>query len=490
MLKLKLKKPDAISRLDYSCVTPSKSLKDNESLYNYSISNYYLRQYPKHVANYVTLALYLDNDINQTTMKYKNLINVVIGLILILLGYFLYFSKGTFMHYFGIIMLIYGTFVTIVQTIKLVYLRVGKFKNIWKFEDNEEIKMKRFLKEIFEFRIKNEKEITFEIPYFGLFSVINYNNKNENDFSNPQKLKNKINNFIKDEFYPIISFDNIVPIATNNNYEVLFLNQKKNEIVYLNLDDSNFKPFVLDNKLDYYLNINKLELRNGNYYYNGLMKLEQIVSDKKIFYDVSDCIYEGKDYDDIFKKCFNLLDEKINYSIVNFKDFDNKFTFELNVENQTYKNYFHKFSDYIDSERLIIVLNEILSLIKRNSENKFYLISNQLCDFGVVLANNEDFQKLKENGCIELDYKSQKINEKEKEKINKYANFHREIENIEYHIEVIKKSNKNELKKGVQYHFSYPTKYIFEEEELNIIKEKLNVIMQKLENGYEIFFIY
>lgn len=421
-------------------------------------------------------------------LKNRNLINLLIGLLLILLGFFLYLFNNNFWHYLGLLILIYGVFVTIVKVLKILYLSKGKYKNIWNFEDDEELNIKGYLKEVLEFRINNNKEVTFEIPHFGLFSVINYNNDNTNDLSNPKKLKNEINDFIKNLCYPIISFDNIVPLAINNRYGVLFLEEKNNEIVYLDLDNSNFKPLVLDNKLEYYLDIKKIKILNDKYHYNGLLKLEDIVPKNKFFYDVPDCIFEGNDYVDIFKKSFNLLDEKIEYSIKNIKDFDDNFTFELNIENNIYKNSFQRFSDYIDSDKLIIVLNEILSLIKYNSENKFYLISNQFCDFGIVLANNYNYKKLKENGCIEFDYENQKFTVEEKEKINKYSDFISQIENIEFYIKVAKKSNKEELKKGEQYHLSYPTDYVFEEEELKIIRERLNVILVKKENEYEIFF--
>ncbi|MFK7002131.1 hypothetical protein V3470_14445 [Flavobacterium oreochromis] len=421
-------------------------------------------------------------------LKNKNSINLIIGLLFILLGYFLYLLKNNFWHYLGLVILIYGTFVTIVKILKMFYLAQGKYKNIWKFEDSEELNIKGYTKEVLQFRIKNNKEVTFEVPHFGLFSVINYNDDNTNEFSNSQKLKTELNYFIKDYCYPVISFGNIIPLAINHSYGVLFLDDKSDKLVYLDLDNSSFKPLFLDNKLEFYLNIKRLVFKNDTYYYNGLIKLEQIATDKKFFYDVPDCIFEGKDYIDIFNKCFNLLDENINYSIINIKDSEDKYTFEFKIENHIYKTYFQRFSDYIDSEKLIIVLNEMLSLAKNSTENKFYLISNQFCDFGVVLANNYNYKKLKENGCIEFDYESQKFTEEEKEKINKYSDFTRQVENIEFYIKVAKKSNKEELKKSEQYHLSYPTDYFFDEEELKIIRERLNVILVKKENEYEIFF--
>ena len=79
-------------------------------------------------------------------LKNKNLINFLIGLLLILLGYFLYLSNNNFWHYLGLLILIYGFFVTIVKVLKILYLSKGKYKNIWNFEDNEELHIKGYLK--------------------------------------------------------------------------------------------------------------------------------------------------------------------------------------------------------------------------------------------------------------------------------------------------------------------------------------------------------
>lgn len=421
-------------------------------------------------------------------LKNKNSINLLIGLLLILLGFILYLSKSNLWHYLGLLMLIYGLFVTIVKILKIMYLSKGKYKNIWNFEDNEDLNIKGYLKEVLEFRVNNNKEVTFEIPHFGLFSVINYNNGNEDTLSNPKKLKNEINDFIKNEFYPIISFENIVPFATNYSYGTLLIEEKKNEIIYLDLNNSSFKPLILDNKLDFYININKLKLENNKYYYNGLLKLENLVPDTNFFYDIPDCINEGKDYFDMFNKCFSLLDTKIEYSIISIKDFEDKYIFELKVENQIYNTYFKRNSDYIDSSKLVIVLNEILSLIKSNFESKFYLISNQFCDFGIVLANENSYQKLKENGCIALDYKSQTLTEEEENIINKSKVLIREIDNIKYHIEVAKESNTGILKRGEQYHFPYKNLDFLDKDEIKKIEETLNVIVIKAESDYKIFF--
>ena len=420
----------------------------------------------------------------------KNLTNLLIGILLILLGYFFYLSKTNLLHYFGLLMLIYGCFVTIIKFSKLTILLNGRFKNIRRFEDNENLIIPLFIKELLELRIKDGKDISFEIPYFGLFHILDYNNNEENDLKNPSYIKNEIINFIKNEINPDYSIDSLIPIAYNNNFGALFIGGKKTQIIYVDINNSDFKPIVLDNELNFYLDIKKIKLKSDNYYYNGLMQLEEIVSKDKFFYGVPDCIFESKNYIDVFEKCFNLLDKKINYSILEIKDFDDKYTFELNIENYIYKTYFRRYNDYIDSDRITLVLNEILNLINYDSENKFYILSYQFCDFGIVLANLNTYKKLKENGCINFDFQNQELTIKEKEKINKYSDLKTEIDNIEFYIKVAKESTEKTLKKGEQYHLSYPTEYIFNAGEIEMINKKLNILIFKKEGEYEVFFKY
>lgn len=62
--------------------------------------------------------------------KKRNLINILIGIILILFGYYLYSLNALLFHYMGLLMIIYGSFVSIVKTLKIIFLNNGKFKAI------------------------------------------------------------------------------------------------------------------------------------------------------------------------------------------------------------------------------------------------------------------------------------------------------------------------------------------------------------------------
>jgi len=417
----------------------------------------------------------------------RNLINILIGIILILFGYYLYSLNASLFHYMGLLLIIYGSFVSIVKTLKIIFLNNGKFKAIRRFEESENLQIPSFIKEILEFRIKNNRELLFEVAYLGEFKVLNYNSTDSN-FNNPSFLKEAILDFVNSEFYPVFRVENLIPIARNKSNGALFVEENKSEVVYIDLDNSNFKPLALDKKIDFYLDLNKLSLQNNAYYGNALEKLENIISNKEFFYDVPDGIFEGKDYLEIFDKSFNLLDISIDYSITAIQEKEDKYFIELEIENKIFKTFFQKYSHYIDNERITIVLNEILELTQAHVQKKFYLLSYEICDFGIVLADQNTYEKLKENGCIDFDFENQKLTAEEIKSIRKYSDLSIEIENIEFHIEVVKKSNKNDFKKGEQYHFSYQTKYLFDTDGLNLIKEKLNIIIVKIELGYEIFF--
>jgi hypothetical protein len=418
----------------------------------------------------------------------KELQNILIGVVLCLLGYYLYSVKYAFLNYIGIVFILYGVFVVIIKASKVLLLLNGEFKNIRDFESKQNLTIPDFISVILKFRIKNNKEIVFEIPFYGTFYVLNYNNKAQDNFDNPNHINKEIAYTVKQRLYPLYNFSEIIPFAVNNNYTVLFFEEGKEEINIIDLDDSSLKPFKLENKLNFYLDIKNLEFKNDAYYYNGLKKMESLISENEYFYDVPDSIWEGKDYLEIFSKSFNLLDSKINYTLINVEEKNDIYILEMQIEDKIFKTYFNRQSHYIDSTRITIVLNEILSLIKYNPSKRFYLLSNSFCDFGIVLADQSTYQKLNENGCLEFDHEKQKITTEEIAIIRKYSDLDIEIENIEFHIKVIIKNEKN-LKKGNQYHFTYKTNYIFDEEGITELKKRLKVIIVKIESGYEIFFI-
>ncbi|WP_269236417.1 hypothetical protein [Flavobacterium flavigenum] len=202
----------------------------------------------------------------------RELQNILIGCVLCLVGYFLYSAEYVFLNYTGIIFILYGVFVVVVKTSKILLLLNGEFKNIRDFENKQNLTIPDFISAVLKFRIKSNKEIGFEIPFFGTFYVIDYNNTTEDNFDNPNYITKEIAHTLKQRLYPLYNFSNIIPFAVNNNYKVLFFESGKDEINIMDLDDSGLKPLKLENKLNFYLDIKNLEFKNDAYYYNGLKK--------------------------------------------------------------------------------------------------------------------------------------------------------------------------------------------------------------------------
>jgi hypothetical protein len=417
----------------------------------------------------------------------KDLINLLIGFVLIFVGYYFVSYKNTFIHYLSVLILIYGVFVIIGKSLKILLLVNGEFKNIRQFENKQNLQIPNFISQILKLRIKCNKEITFETPFFGTFYILNYHNNKEENHENPHYIINEINYFIKQSLDPLYNFRKIIPFAHNKNYGVLFIEENDEKIIFIDLNNSNFKPFVLDKNIGFYLDLKKMTMQNNIYHYNGLKKIENIMSENDYFYAAPDCIFDGNDYVDIFRKAFKILDSKIDFSLLKIEEKDDKYFIEIEIENQIFTTYFNKHSDYIDNQRITIVLNEILILIKYIPTKKFYLLSTSFCDFGIAIADQNTYQKLKENGCIEFDMEQQKITVEEVNIIRKRADLITEIENIEFHIKVIKENSKD-LQKGNQYHFTFETKYSFDDEGIIELKNRLKVIIVKIELGYEIFF--
>ncbi|WP_269236416.1 hypothetical protein [Flavobacterium flavigenum] len=119
----------------------------------------------------------------------------------------------------------------------------------------------------------------------------------------------------------------------------------------------------------------------------------------------------------------------------------------MQIEDKIFNTYFNRQSHYIDSTRITIVLNEILTQIKYNPSKRFYLLSTSFCDFDILLADENTYQKLNENGCLEFDYEKHKISPDEISIIRKYSDLDTEIDNIAFHIKVIIKK-RGKAKKG------------------------------------------
>lgn len=442
----------------------------------------------------------------------KDLINALIGVALCLVGVFLVNTGNTFLYYLGLILIIYGAFVAIVKFLKNLLLRSGQFKSIREFANNHNLIIPDFVNKVLEFRIKNNKEVTFEIPHFGTFHVLDYNNKkDENDFTNPNKMVDEVRYFVKQNFSPVFNFYKIIPVASNQSYTVLFVEEGKDDLILMDLDDSGLKPIVLAKKLNFYLDISKSTLENGVYHYNGLQRIEDLISKDKYFYDIPDGIFEGKDYLEILQKCFNLLEVKPEFSLLSVEELEDKYYISLEIENKESRMVFTKCSHYLDSENLVKALNDVLVLLDYQPSEKFYLLSYSICDFGIVLSDEKTRQKLDENGCLLFDSDNHRLSSDEIERVRNFfdlnaqikdieyslgvldsevrrrSDLDAEIENIEFYLRVVRENNP--IEKGLVYNFPYQTKCNLNDEDIAEIKKRFNVDFQKTETGYDVFFV-
>jgi hypothetical protein len=100
------------------------------------------------------------------------------------------------------------------------------------------------------------------------------------------------------------------------------------------------------------------------------------------------------------------------------------------------------------------------------------------------LADEKTFQVLSDNGCIELN--EVKLNSDELIHILKYNDLIREIENIEFHLNIVKKDN--EIEKELLYNFFYKTDYEFDSSGTNELQKRLKVYLKKTDSGYDVYF--
>lgn len=114
------------------------------------------------------------------------------------------------------------------------------------------------------------------------------------------------------------------------------------------------------------------------------------------------------------------------------------------------------------------------------------MLSTAICDLGVVLAEEQTYKRLLDNGYIELNEEDLKLTSDELNQVRKYDYLITEIDNIEFHLSIIKKDN--ELKKDLIYNFYYKTNYEFDNYGITELKKRLDVHLKKAELGYDVYF--
>ena len=128
--------------------------------------------------------------------------------------------------------------------------------------------------------------------------------------------------------------------------------------------------------------------------------LNDIITDEDFFYDMPDCISCANDYESLIENSLKLTDGILKLERFNSEDKDNKFLFELIVNNQTIKFSLENQSDYVDSEGLITALNMILDTLDIEGNRIFCDVNGGTIDFGVAFITPEKEKELASNGLI------------------------------------------------------------------------------------------
>src|SRR6218665_3273957 len=167
-------------------------------------------------------------------------------------------NKSVFWEYLGILLMVYGAFVIFIKSLKIIFSIKDKYKHLTVFERKTKREIPGFIRKTLEYQIKNGKNIEFEIPHYHTFQIINYTINQGDNFDNPYHILKEIEEYIETYMFPVLNYSKIIPFAVNQRYSVLFVEEGKEDIILVDLDSEN-KPLVLQNKIDYYIDVNKLE---------------------------------------------------------------------------------------------------------------------------------------------------------------------------------------------------------------------------------------
>lgn len=127
---------------------------------------------------------------------------------------------------------------------------------------------------------------------------------------------------------------------------------------------------------------------------------KDIILDSEHFIDLPDCIAGADDYKETIEKSFAISQGLLILdSFVGEKDSDEfKFTLVVNGKNENFS--VRIISDYVDSENLIIGLNEILKNSGYEGERRFCDINGGVADFGIAFISPLKETELANQGLI------------------------------------------------------------------------------------------
>lgn len=125
-----------------------------------------------------------------------------------------------------------------------------------------------------------------------------------------------------------------------------------------------------------------------------------LISNDEHFYDMPDCISECADYKDLIEKSFGLTAGQLNLDSFKCYEQDNKYLFELSVNQNQEKFAVNKISDYVDAKSLILGLNLVLKNNNIVTNKRFIELVGGPVDFGIAFISIDKEMNLAKNGLI------------------------------------------------------------------------------------------
>lgn len=386
------------------------------------------------------------------------------------------------------------------------------------YEERFNVVFPQTVKEVVDYQLNKKANIVFELPSHGDFELLDFTKippvvvngeekirvEREEQFSNPYYVVDEIK-YCLERYYPVVDYPSVIPLARNTwGDQMLYLvvESGKGEVILIDIDNSALKPIPLGVQINELLDLNKLEERKPAncqgtdeckpatwLYYSGVKKIEEIVDSTAYFYDIPDCIFGADAYKELLRKSFNLLDKDIFFEFIDLSNKESTYRFKV-VIGEFEKTYEVPISsDYVAANELIDILNDIVKNKYSKIDKNFYLISYDLCDFGIVCADSNLAKELMAQGILFVDDAKYRLTEDEKRQINEESDLKTAIDNILFYHEICMDGEEKD-KKGALIYFNYDTRIILKDSDIEQIKIKTPIKrVVKIEGGYQCFFI-
>lgn len=261
----------------------------------------------------------------------------------------------------------------------------------------------------------NNKNIKIEFVFQGYweFEVLDFNeldslvtgkttpSDREDYYSNPYFLIAKIEEYIK-EYFPNNNLENILPFARevwgDRLRYIIFCSNSDNPIL-LDIDSMSFEPRISNYEITKFIPVDKLAegTTQEKIKFDTRDSFSSILNEQQYFFDIPDGIYSVMDYEDLLQKSLELYRPQIDFHFLPLPESDDKYVFNIDIEGFSKTYSVDKASDYVDSNNLVLLLNDMLKAIDTNT-HRYFISLRYVCDFGIAFVNDELRAKLLENG--------------------------------------------------------------------------------------------